>query len=127
MHGGGFTRAVQAGKRFTLLKYNAVDRWTTTSIGGATTPGQPITLRWSFVPDTVNAPNLTNVMAPSTLFSTMDTKFGAANRSDKLFSGTPQFVPTSTSRRVPPFSEGFGFDSKGTSGACEPFNAETLA
>ncbi|MFT3683660.1 MAG: GC-type dockerin domain-anchored protein [Phycisphaerales bacterium] len=62
--------------RGSLAKYNAVDRWTTTSINGAVASGQPITLRVSFVPDTVNAPDLNSAMAPSTLFASMDAKFG---------------------------------------------------
>ncbi|MDP1660971.1 MAG: GC-type dockerin domain-anchored protein [Phycisphaerales bacterium] len=62
--------------RNSLAKYNAVDRWQVTSINGSVTSGNPITLRVSFVPDTVSAPNLSSVYAPSTLFASMDTKFG---------------------------------------------------
>jgi hypothetical protein len=62
--------------RNSLAKYNAVDRWQNTSLNGAVAAGNPITLRVSFVPDTVNAPDLDNVFAPSTLFASMDAKFG---------------------------------------------------
>ncbi|HYD00450.1 MAG TPA: GC-type dockerin domain-anchored protein [Phycisphaerales bacterium] len=66
--------------RNSLAKYNAVDRWQNTSINGPVSAGNPITLRVSLVPDTVNAPDLNGVQGPSTLFATMDQKFGG-NRS----------------------------------------------
>ncbi len=62
--------------RNSLAKYNAVDRWQTTSINGSVASGNPITLRVSFVPDTVNAPDLNSAYGPSTLFASMDAKFG---------------------------------------------------
>lgn len=68
---------VNATIRGTLAKYNVAARWTSTSVNGNNIPaGTPITLRVSFVPDTVNAPDLDGVYAPSSLFASMDAKFG---------------------------------------------------
>ncbi|MBY0308174.1 MAG: matrixin family metalloprotease [Phycisphaerales bacterium] len=62
--------------RGSLAKYDAVARWTSTSTNGGVSAGQPVTLRVSLVPDTVQAPDLNGVMGASTLFSSMDSKFG---------------------------------------------------
>ena len=62
--------------RNSLAKYNADDRWTNTSLAANVPNNSPVTLRVSFVPDTVNAPDLDNSFGPSTLFATMDAKFG---------------------------------------------------
>ncbi len=52
-------------------RYNLNSRW---NIG---VQGDPVTLRWSFVPDGLNIPNgVGEPAAPSTLFASMDAKFG---------------------------------------------------
>jgi hypothetical protein len=58
------------------LQFNANTRWT---ISGSN--GDPITLTWSFVPDGLSIPSgVGEPTANSSLFSRMDTLFGAANR-----------------------------------------------
>jgi hypothetical protein len=70
--------AINAIQRAGLPRYNATGRWTTTGTNGANIPpGTPITITWSLVPDTVsNVPDLAGVNGASTLFATMDAKFG---------------------------------------------------
>ncbi|MFZ4574389.1 MAG: PKD domain-containing protein [Phycisphaerales bacterium] len=58
------------------LQFNANVRWT---IAGSN--GDPINLTWSFVPDGLNIPSgIGEAAAASSLFTRMDTLFGAANR-----------------------------------------------
>ncbi|MGQ0628069.1 MAG: matrixin family metalloprotease [Phycisphaerales bacterium] len=57
-------------------QYQLGTRWTGTA-------GSPRALTWSFVPDGLSIPGAMGVgdaTSPSTLFATMDTEFGAANR-----------------------------------------------
>jgi hypothetical protein len=56
-----------------IMEENAPDY----QLGSGTWPGFPGgTLTWSFVPDGTQVPNLSNSYGPSTLFSSMDSKFG---------------------------------------------------
>lgn len=59
-----------------LPAYARDARWTSTSYGSTGSLGNPIRLRWSFVPDGVQLPGLSGGTAPSNLFSSMDSKFG---------------------------------------------------
>ena len=59
-----------------LPAYNAGTRWSSTSYGSTGSRGNPIRLRWSFVPDGVQLPGLSGGSAPSNLFSSMNSKFG---------------------------------------------------
>jgi len=59
-----------------LPAYDLGRRWSTTSYGSTGTQGNPIQLRWSFVPDGTPVPGLRNDYAPSNLFASMDSKFG---------------------------------------------------
>ncbi len=59
-----------------LPAYNAGTRWSSTSYGGTGSTGNPIRLRWSFVPDGVQLPGLSGGTQPSNLFSSMNSKFG---------------------------------------------------
>ena len=59
-----------------LPAYNRGARWTSTSYGSTGNRGNPIRLRWSFVPDGVQLPGLNNSTQPSNLFSSMNSKFG---------------------------------------------------
>lgn len=57
--------------------YNASGRWTSTSYGSVGSRGNPLRLRWSFVPDGVNIPNgVGEPAAPNNLFAAMNAKFG---------------------------------------------------
>ncbi|MFQ3610333.1 MAG: matrixin family metalloprotease [Fimbriimonadales bacterium] len=56
--------------------YNAQARWSSTSFGSTGSTGNPISLRWSFVPDGVALPGLSGGSAPSNLFASMNSKFG---------------------------------------------------
>jgi hypothetical protein len=56
--------------------YNAQARWSSTSYGGTGSTGNPVRLRWSFVPDGVQLPGISGGSAPSNLFSSMNSKFG---------------------------------------------------
>ncbi len=60
-----------------LPAYDASARWTSTSFGSTGSRGNPIRLRWSFVPDGVALPGLSGGSAPSNLFSSMNSKFGS--------------------------------------------------
>ncbi|MFN7019076.1 MAG: matrixin family metalloprotease [Fimbriimonadales bacterium] len=59
-----------------LPAYNIGARWTSTSYGSTGSRGNPIRLRWSFVPDGVLLPGLSGDSQPSNLFSSMNSKFG---------------------------------------------------
>jgi hypothetical protein len=59
-----------------LPAYARDARWTSTSYGSTGSTGNPIRLRWSFVPDGVQLPGLSSGTAPSNLFSSMNSKFG---------------------------------------------------
>ncbi len=56
--------------------YNRGGRWSSTSYGSTGSNGNPIRLRWSFVPDGTQLPGLSGGTASSNLFSSMNSKFG---------------------------------------------------
>jgi serralysin len=59
-----------------LPAYDAGGRWSSTSYGSTGSTGNPIQLRWSFVPDGTLVPGLSNDSAPSNLIASMNSKFG---------------------------------------------------
>ncbi len=56
--------------------YSLGARWSSTSYGSTGSRGNPIRLRWSFVPDGTPLPGLSGGSQPSNLFSSMNSKFG---------------------------------------------------
>lgn len=56
--------------------YSLGARWSSTSYGSTGSRGNPIRLRWSFVPDGTLLPGLSGSSQPSNLFSSMNSKFG---------------------------------------------------
>lgn len=56
--------------------YSIGGRWSSTSYGSTGSRGNPIRLRWSFVPDGTLLPGLSGSSQPSNLFSSMNSKFG---------------------------------------------------
>lgn len=59
-----------------LPAYDASTRWSSTSYGSTGSRGNPIRLRWSFVPDGVRLPGLSGGSQSSNLFASMNSKFG---------------------------------------------------
>jgi hypothetical protein len=59
-----------------LPAYDVGGRWSSTSYGSTGSQGNPIQLRWSFVPDGTLVPGLSNDYAPSNLIASMNSKFG---------------------------------------------------
>jgi hypothetical protein len=59
-----------------LPAYDAGGRWSSTSYGSTGSQGNPIRLRWSFVPDGTQLPGLSGGIAPSNLIASMNSKFG---------------------------------------------------
>jgi len=59
-----------------LPAYDVGARWTSTSYGSTGAQGNPIQLRWSFVPDGTPVPGLDGNYAPSNLIASMNSKFG---------------------------------------------------
>jgi hypothetical protein len=56
--------------------YDIGGRWSSTSYGSTGSRGNPIRLRWSFVPDGTQVPGLSGPTAPSNLIASMNSKFG---------------------------------------------------
>ena len=56
--------------------YDIGARWSATSYGGTGSQGNPIRLRWSFVPDGTLVPGISGGSAPSNLIASMNSKFG---------------------------------------------------
>jgi hypothetical protein len=56
--------------------YNVGGRWSSTSYGSTGSQGNPIRLRWSFVPDGTQVPGISGGTAPSNLIASMNSKFG---------------------------------------------------
>jgi hypothetical protein len=56
--------------------YDVGGRWSFTSFGSTGSQGNPIQLRWSFVPDGTQLPGVGGGTAPSNLIASMNSKFG---------------------------------------------------
>ena len=56
--------------------YDVGGRWSSTSYGSTGSRGNPIRLRWSFVPDGTQLPGMSGGTAPSNLIASMNSKFG---------------------------------------------------
>ncbi len=56
--------------------YDIGGRWSSTSYGSTGSRGNPIRLRWSFVPDGTLVPGISGGSAPSNLIASMNSKFG---------------------------------------------------
>jgi hypothetical protein len=56
--------------------YDIGGRWTSTSYGSTGSQGNPIRLRWSFVPDGTLVPGISGGSSPSNLIASMNSKFG---------------------------------------------------
>jgi hypothetical protein len=56
--------------------YDVGGRWSSTSYGSTGSRGNPIRLRWSFVPDGTPLPGISGPSAPSNLIASMNSKFG---------------------------------------------------
>jgi serralysin len=59
-----------------LPAYDLDRRWSFTSFGSTGSQGNPIQLRWSFVPDGTLLPGVGGGTAPSNLIASMNSKFG---------------------------------------------------
>ncbi|BCW96446.1 MAG: matrixin family metalloprotease [Fimbriimonadales bacterium] len=59
-----------------LPAYDAGRRWNSTSYGSTGSYGNPVRLRWSFVPDGTLLPGISGGASPSNLFASMNSKFG---------------------------------------------------
>jgi serralysin len=59
-----------------LPAYDVGGRWSFTSFGSTGSQGNPIQLRWSFVPDGTQLPGVGGGTAPSNLIASMNSKFG---------------------------------------------------
>ena len=59
-----------------LPAYDAAARWGSTSYGSTGARGNPVQLRWSFVPDGTLLPGVSGGSLPSNLFASMNSKFG---------------------------------------------------